>query len=156
MADKSVRVEVRGLRELDQAFRSMEGRMDGALKAEFLGLATRVADTARGKVAADVGAGKAAASIKPKASARGASIAFGGTAAPYYPWLDFGGSVGRGHKPGVAWSGAITRDWRGKPSGEGRYVYPAIREHRADIAAGVDDVVTRLAQRAGFETREGL
>lgn len=146
-----VKVEVRGIRELATAFRRVDAELPKQLKSAFLGVAQRVVRRAQAKM--EFGAGKAASSVKARASARGASIAFGGQAAPYEPWLDFGGSVGRGHKPGVAWSGSVKRDWRGLPSGMGRYVYPAIKESREDIAAAVDAAVFLVARSAGFDVR---
>ncbi len=67
------------------------------------------------------------------------------------PWLDFGGSVGRGHKPGVAWSGATRRDWMGRPVGEGRYVYPAISGEREATIVAVEEAIVEAARGAGFE-----
>ena len=147
MADKSAQVEVRGIRELASAFKQVDAALAGELKSRFLAVAQHVVDIARGKVPSR--SGRAAASIKARGRASGASIAFGGTAAPYYPWLDFGGSVGRGHKPGVAWSGAIKRDW----NVPGRYVYPAISEARPDTERAVELAVKEAAEGAGFETR---
>lgn len=145
-----VKVEVRGIRELSAAFKKVDGDVAANLKSRFLDIAEAVASTARGKMPQISGA--AAGSVKARSSARGASIAFGGTAAPYEPWLDFGGSVGRGHWPGKAWSGAIKRDWEGVPFGEGRYVYPAISEKREETAEAVDRAIEEAAKGAGFET----
>lgn len=122
--------------------------MKSAIKEEFKGIAARVAEAAARKAP-----GSAGASITPRASNRGAAIAFGGRKEPHFPWLDFGGSVGRGHMPGVPWSGAIKRDWRGNPTGSGRYIYPTISEHREDTRDAVDDAIERLAKRASFTTR---
>lgn len=150
-SDKSVRVEVRGIRELSTAFRQVDREASAELKARFLDIARKVVNTAQGKMPHD--SGKAQASVKPKGSDRGASIAFGGTAAPYMPWLDFGGSVGKGHKPGLAWSGSVKRDWRGAPSGSGRYVYPAISERRTETEQAALDAMTAAAKGAKFEVR---
>lgn len=146
MADKSVRVEIVGLREVQSAFRQIDSDLKGEMKAEFLGIATSVASAARAKVP---GSGGAAGSIKPRGTTRGASIAFGGTAAPHMPWLNFGGSVGRGHRPGVPWSGAIKRD-RVEPD---RYIYSTIKENGDRIRSEIDGSLKRLILGAGFETR---
>jgi hypothetical protein len=61
--------------------------------------------------------------------------------APYEPWLDFGGRVGRNR--------SIKRDLvQG-----GRYLYPTIAEHADDISQQAEDAVHDVAQQAGFETR---
>lgn len=153
MADKSVRVEVRGLKELSAAFQQLDDDTAQRLKASMLDISQGVVSVATALVVADVGSGKASSSIKAKASTRGASIAFGGTRAPYFPWLDFGGSVGRGHKVGVAWSGAIIRDWKGRPAGDGRYVYVAIKEQGPTIRAKVGEAIEAAIASAGFEFR---
>jgi hypothetical protein len=135
----SVKVEVRGIRELQRAFKQVESGLPKALRGEFLGIAQRVASSAASRV--ERLTGRAASSIVPRASTRGASIAFGGQRAEHYPWLDFGGAVGRRRsivRPVVA---------------GGRYVYPAIAEHQEETAAAVDQAIERTAERVGFETR---
>lgn len=138
----AARVEVRGLRELSGAFRQIDVNLQRQLKTELMAVAQMVAGRAAAKVPKVSGA--AAASITPRSSVRGAGIAFGGTRAPYYPWLDFGGRVGRRK--------SIYRDMiQG-----GRYVYPAIGESRDDIEEGVEEAVNKAAKAAGFETRIGV
>lgn len=146
-----VKVEVRGIRELNSAFRRLDAGVSQRLKANFLAIAEAVAVNARGRVPHR--SGDAAASIKARASSRGASIAFGGTKAPYFPWLDFGGSTGRGHQKGVSGSGSIKREWRGRPVGEGRYIYPAIRAMRPQTERAVDRAIAAAADATDFETR---
>lgn len=147
-------VRFHGVPQFVAALKAIDVALPGQLKQEFLGVAADVASNVSGRIPKLTG--KAAGSVKPRATTRGASIAAYGSAAPYGPWLDFGGSVGRGHRPGVAWSGAIKRAWMGKPAGEGRYLYPAIRANRKNIIEGADDAVEKLAKRAGFETRGGV
>lgn len=149
-----VSVKITGLKELSGAFRAVDDNLPVELKAKFLGVAQHIVGIAQQRMPHITG--RAQNSVKARASARGAAIAFGGSAAPYMPWLDFGGSVGRGHKPGVAWSGAIKRDWQGVPLGEGRYVYPAISEARPETEKAVDEAIQIVAREAGFETKGGL
>lgn len=148
MADKTVQVEVRGIRELATAFKKIDSDLPDEFKVAFLGIAERVVSKAQSGVPTI--SGRAAGSIKPRATTRGASVAFGGTAAPYFPWLDFGGTTGRGH--GTGGGGSIMRPWLGRPNGEGRYVYPAISSERDNTAAAAEKAVTDVAARAGFET----
>jgi hypothetical protein len=129
----------------------MDEQAKSALKRELLGVATQVSSRAAGKVPRLTG--RAAGSVKPRASMQGASIAFGGSAAPYFPWLDFGGSTGKGHRAGAGGSGSVKRPWLGNPSGEGRYIYPTIREMRPEIETAVDDALAAAARAASFETR---
>lgn len=152
MADQSVRVEVKGLAELSKAFKAVDEDVASGMKDAFLGIAREVVGTAQQRMPHNTG--RAQSSVKPRATAKGAGIAFGGNKAPYMPWLDFGGSVGRGHQPGQAWSGAIKRDWRGKPGGMGRYVYPAISDSKDEIIKAVEELVEDAARKHSFETRD--
>jgi hypothetical protein len=145
-----VSVKVTGLRELASAFKAVDANLSKEMRAGFLEIAQHVAGTVQQRM--PFRSGRAASSVKPRATAKGASIAAGGTKAPYYQWLDFGGSVGRGHKPGVGWSGSIKRD---APKG-GRYIYPAIAEEREEIEAAVDAAVAHVAKGARFDVSEGL
>lgn len=149
---QDVKTEVRGIRELSGALRKIDSESQKKLKESFKGIAESVASSVRTKVPKRKG--RAAASIVARGSTRGASIAFGGQKAPYMPWLDFGGSVGRGHRSGVPWSGAIKRDWLGNPTGMGRYVYPTIKEHGREIKEETDKALKKAIKSAGFETKD--
>jgi hypothetical protein len=148
-SDKSVRLEVRGLKELSAAFAAVDRDIPKELQVELKAVAEHVADTARGKMPYLSGVARAA--LRPRATGRGsAGIAFpkGGPGTgqekdAYYPWLDFGGHVGRKH--------AIARD---RVKG-GRYLYPAIAESQDYIAEKVYDAVEHVARTHQFEVREG-
>ena len=70
----------------------------------------------------------------------GHSITFGGEQAPYVPWLEFGGKVGR--------KKTTKRPYIRK----GRYLYPAIAENLDDIEKRVDDLISQIT--GGFLTVE--
>lgn len=144
-------VQVRGIKEVQRALKAIDRDLPKQMRVEFLEVARKVVGTAQGSVPSRTG--KARSSVRPRASQTGAGIAFGGNAAPYFPWLDFGGSTGKGHRPGVKDSGSVKRDWQGNPGGEGRYVYPAIRAHEDDIIEAAGDVPVNLAKRNGLEAR---
>lgn len=144
-------VEVRGVRELRSAMRRMDNEMPGKLKQGMMEIATVVVAGIQSK--APRRSGDAADSVRPRASQTGAAIAFGGQAAPYFPWLDFGGTTGKGHRPGVAWSGSIKREWLGNPKGMGRFVYPTIEEKGPEIEKRIEGIVARTATRADLEVR---
>lgn len=137
-----VKVEVRGIKELSGAFKRMDAELPRILKAKFLGVAENVAGGIRERVPRV--SGRAASSVKARGSARGASIAFGGSKAEYFPWLNFGGRVGRNR--------SIVRD-RVTPD---RYVYTEIIAKKEETEAAVDDAIKVVARSAGFETREGI
>jgi hypothetical protein len=148
-SDKSVSIQVTGLRELSSALKQVGAEAPIEMKSAIRRVVEGIAGTIRGKFPHKTGS--AASSVVSRASARGGAIAFGGQAAPYAPWLDFGGSVGKGHKPGVAWSGSVKRPWEGKPSGSGRYTYPTISEARKETDTQIETVVLQVARNNGFE-----
>jgi hypothetical protein len=62
--------------------------------------------------------GTAAGSIRTVSTQSKARVRAGGAKAPYYPWLDFGGRVGKYRQ--------VHRNF----IGEGRYIYPKYRRLR--------------------------
>lgn len=139
MPNNGVSIRVLGIRELVSAFRAVDREIPSEMKTSLFGIVASIA----GKIASKfpyVGGG-AAGSVKPKASPRGGAIVFGGTAAPYAPWLDFGGRVGRNK--------SISRPFIRK----GRYVYPTIAESHDEIARKVEEAVIRVAEQNSFGVR---
>lgn len=145
------KVEVKGVNELVRAFKKVDSDVPVGLRKEMLSIATEVTGAIQQKVPWKTG--RASGSVRPRASQRGAGIAFGGNAAPYFPWLDFGGTTGKGHRPGQRYSGSVVRPWLGNPTGEGRYVYPTIRDKGEDIERAAEDAVVNAAKRAQFEVK---
>lgn len=135
------KVETRGIAELKKALKQIDKQLPLELKSGFARIAENVASKIRPKVPKRVG--DARASVKARGSQRGGAIAFGGSKAPYYPWLDFGGRVGRNR--------SITRSF----FKEGRYVYPTIKQEQNNIIRETDELMANLAEKAGFEVRGG-
>lgn len=155
MADERS-IEVHGLADLQKALRRIERTLPKELGAGLAEAAKIVADAARPKVPRR--SGDAQASIKVRKTQRAASLAVGGAKAPYYPWLDFGGTVGRGRvsagnkqRAGGKFGGTAGSVRRPVIPG-GRYIYPTLKEKDTQIKAKVDEVIADLARRAGFET----
>jgi hypothetical protein len=152
-------VQINGLRELRNAMRKAEAGSQRAIARHLRPVAEAMAADVRAVVPASGGAkspanpyapGSARSSVRAFATSDGAGVRGGGAAAPYYPWLDFGGSVGRGHRAGVAWSGATTRPWMGRP-GRGRYLYEVIHEEGDRILAAVMAALDEAELEAGWE-----
>ena len=142
-------IRVEGIREVAAALRAIDKGLQKELRDGMKAAAEIVVPEIQARVPHR--RGKAAASVKAKGTNRGAGISFGGTKAPYFPWLDFGGSVGRGHEPGKANSGAIKRDIvQG-----GRYVYPAIAAKQPEVREKVDDLLADLIRRHDLPTSGG-
>lgn len=137
MASPDVEVKVVGLVELRKALKQVSTELPKEMKTGFKAIAQSIASGAQDKMPSI--SGKAKGSIKPRASASGASIVFGGSAAPYEPFLDFGGKVGRNK--------SVVRPF----IKEGRYLYPTIKEKNTEIMEAVDKLITKVAESAGFD-----
>lgn len=128
-----VRVEQKGLAEFRAAIERASGegqeRLDGVLAAA----AESVVARARRGVPSRTGS--AQASIK----ASGLAIRAGGSRAPYFPWLDYGGRVGR--------KKSVARAWRS----EGRYVYPALSAEWVALMTDAESELVNLVRGAGLE-----
>lgn len=133
MADSGKRVTVTGLRDLGKMLKELDSEAKQLMADTLKGIAEGVAADVRSRVPHRTG--RLASSYKARGSATGAAIAFGGSKAPYAPWIDFGGKVGRGK--------SVSRPFvQG-----GRYLYPAIGDNMEDVvdlvAAAIDDIATR-------------
>lgn len=131
-------IQVHGLPELQRALRQIDQALPRELAAALQGAAEIVRKHAEPMIPRI--SGDARASVRTRKSAKGAMLATGGSKAPYYPWLDFGGAVGRGR--------SVHRDFI--PGG--RYIYPALAEKGPEVEAKVDKILKEMAIRAGFET----
>jgi hypothetical protein len=152
MANRAVGVDVEGLIAMKKAFRLAHDGTQRAIQRRLKEVATLVASEVAGRV--PVRTGRAASSVRALATQESASVAAGGARAPYYAFLDFGGSTGRGHVAGVPDSGSVKRAWYGRGgagAGEGRYLYPAIREMGDVIARQAGEAVHEALADAGFK-----
>lgn len=134
-----IKVRIVGMAELKRAFKHVDDELPKELKTRFGLIARAVVSKVQGKVPQV--SGTAASSYVPRSTATGAGLAFGGTKAPYAPWLDFGGHVGRNR--------SVARPF----IREGRYLYPTIKEMRPEIARAAEEAIITTAQEAEFETR---
>lgn len=144
--DGEYRVQVTGLREFQAALKKLDTGLPGELKGKFLGIAERIASTISSQVPRGP-TGRASSSVKAHGTLKGASVTAGGTRAPYYPWLDFGGSIGSRNAPGHAPGKGVNQ--RGFIP-EGRYMYPAIHDARDETEAAAKDALRDVARHAGF------
>lgn len=136
MAQPHLRIEVDGLRALRAALREIDRGFARELGQAGKKAAEIVAAEARSKV--PVRTGRARTSIRATAG-RGGSVRGGGARAEYFPWLEFGGAVGRNdsvYRPEV----------RG-----GRYLWPSLAEHRDEVVDVFADAVKDLTKRAGLQ-----
>jgi hypothetical protein len=131
-------VRIEGIRELQRALKAMDGESQKALRVVFNSAAELVAEGAQRKVPRR--SGRARASIRVGSSQREARVKAGNARkAPYYPWLDFGGAVGKGR--------SVVRPF----AKSGRYIYPSYSERRDEILAKLHDELVAMVRGVGWD-----
>ena len=131
-------IPVEGLRDLARRLRAVNADLPKALRLAANEAAEVVVVEAQRRVPRR--SGKAAGSIRARSTRTAARISSGGRRAPYTPWLDYGGKVGRNNtasRPFIA---------------DGRYVYPAFRDKRDEVADTYSAALDRIITDAGLET----
>jgi hypothetical protein len=128
-------IQIAGLKEFQKALKDMDRDLPKQLRVALNSASELVIDYARPKVPSR--SGRARGSLKVRSSQKAARIAAGGTRAPYYPWLDFGGTTPKGG----------TRPFYTK----GRYVYPGLDANRDKITQQLEVALTDLAKGAGLQ-----
>jgi hypothetical protein len=128
-------IKISGLKEFQKALRDMDADLPKQIKIALNQASELVIRYAKPKIAHRSGA--AARSLKVRSSAKAARIAAGGRAAPYYPWLDFGGKIPRGG----------TRAFYT----QGRYIYPGLKANRDEITKALEVALSDLARGAGLQ-----
>lgn len=139
----SVALQVSGLKEFRKAVKAAGAELPKALRLAMNKAAELVVTEARPDVPQR--SGRAARSIRPQSTATAVRVTEGGPKAPYMPWLDFGGRVGRRK--------ATVRPF----SPDGRFLYPAYFKLR-DSGQFVDVMSAALievADAAGLVVTDG-
>ena len=130
-------VTVEGLDELRRGLRTAGDKATGtALGQAGKAAADSVAQAARPKV--PVRTGRARASLRAVVASGGGAVAFGGAKAPYAPWLEFGGRVGRNN--------SVVRPFKR----EGRYLYPTLAEEKDRVVRTYAELVDNVLRGAGL------
>lgn len=134
-------ISISGLREFQRSLKQLDSDLAKALRVAFNGAADIVVQAARGGVPTKTG--KAKGSIRASSTQTAVRVSGGSKKVPYYPWLDFGGRVGKG--------GSITRPF----IKDGRYIYAAYFANRERFAQVTVDALVSAAQAAGLEVSNG-
>lgn len=130
-------IKITGLRDLQAALKELDGESQKLLRTTLNQAAETVAAGARRRVPTKTG--KARNSVVVASSQREARVKEGSAKAPYMPWLDYGGKVGR--KKSVA-----------RPFVKGgRYLYPTYEANRLSILAGLEKSIGQLISQVGLD-----
>lgn len=130
-------IRITGLREFQRNLKQLDGDLPKALRVALNEAANIVVGEAVRRVPKR--SGRAAASIKARSTRTQVRVSGGGNRAPYYPWLDFGGRVGRGkavHRPFLK---------------HGRYIFQAYADRGDEFAAVLQAALIQVAKGAGIE-----
>lgn len=130
-------VAVEGLNRYVRGLKEMDRDLGKAMRIALNEAAQLVVDEARPHVARRSGA--AARSMRASSTQSKARVSAGGRRAEYYPWLDFGGRVGR--------KNSVKRRFiKG-----GRYIYPALARVLPEAGEIVKRALVDVGRRAGLE-----
>jgi hypothetical protein len=153
-------IKIAGLKELQGALKRIDGESQKMLRVVFNDAVEIVAADARRGV--PTRSGKARASVKAQSGQREARVIGGSKKVPYYPWLDFGGTVGKGRTGRGGVASAAGRSDAGtagmvkrKFIADGRYLYPAYRRNRDEVFQAMIDGLKQLLARVGWTTTDG-
>ena len=130
-------IKVTGLKEFQRGLKVIDRELPKALRLALNDAANLVVDEAVPKIPRR--SGRAAKSVKARSTQKAARVVGGGNRVPYYPWLDFGGSVGR--------KGSVKRPFLTK----GRYIFDAFFRNRERFTDKLAENVVDVARRAGIE-----
>lgn len=132
-------IRIEGLAEFQRRLRAMDRDLPKALRLAQNEAGQLVVDVAKPRVPQRSGA--AAASIRVASTRTETRVRGGGAKVPYYAWLDFGGSVGRGKATKRAFYKS------------GRYLWAAFAELNQEgrIQAVLSMALGRIADEAGIE-----
>lgn len=112
-------IKIEGLNEFVRNLKKIDRDLPKMVRVAFNESADVVVADARPRVAKR--SGRARGSVRSRSTQRFARVSGGGGRAPHYPWLDFGGRVGR--------RGTVRRPFLK----EGRYIY---RSYHDAVASG--------------------
>jgi hypothetical protein len=130
-------VRVEGLKEFVRGLKQIDRGLAKAVRLAFNDAADVIVSDARGRVPSR--SGRAKGSVKAKSTQTKARISGGGNRAPYYPWLDFGGRVGRRN--------SVKRPFLK----DGRYIYAAYNQHKGEFVETMAKNLADVARQAGID-----
>jgi len=129
-------LKVAGLAEFRRGLRRVDAGAAKGLRVALNTVVDVLIDATRPEIPSRSGAARA--SLRAQSTQTAARLAVGGPTAPYYPWLDFGGRVGRRK--------SVVRPFYRA----GRYVYPTLARIQPDIEEAMLRALAGVATGAGL------
>lgn len=132
-------IQIKGLREFVGNLRKLDADLPKVLRVAFNEAATSIVDEA--VVHIPKRTGRAASTVRARSTPTAVRVTGGGNRAPYYPWLDFGGRVGKGK--------SVVRPFYS----DGRYIYASYFAKTAsgEFQAALTRALLGAVERAGIE-----
>ncbi|MGH3735832.1 MAG: HK97 gp10 family phage protein [Micromonosporaceae bacterium] len=130
-------IKVQGLKQFSRDLKRLDSELPKILRIALNEAADVIVDYARPRVPSK--SGRARRSVKARSTRTAVRVVGGGTRAPYYPWLDFGGKVGRGR--------SIDRPFLR----DGRYIYEGFFRNRERFHQVLETALIRAARQTGIE-----
>lgn len=130
-------INVEGLKEFNRSLKALDSDLPKALRLALNDAADVIVSEAKPKIPSR--SGRAKGTVKARSTRTAARVVGGGNRAPYYPWLDFGGSVGKRH--------SVKRPFLTN----GRYIYDAYFRNRDRFGDQLRDSLIDVARQAGLE-----
>lgn len=132
-------IKIEGLRKFSRDLKTLDKELPKALRLALNEAAGVIVSDAKPRIPSR--SGKARRSVVAQSTRTESRVSGGGNRAPYYPWLDFGGRVGRG------------RSVRRPFLKEGRYIYRAYFDAavRDEFVQVMEKSLIKVADSAGIE-----
>lgn len=130
-------IRIDGLAAFTRDLRKMDAELPKQLRIKFNEAAELVAIWVRTRVPRRTGAARR--SVKPRSTRTAVRLTAGGPRAPYFPWLDFGGRVGRNR--------SVSRRF----ISDGRYLYPGYRTNRTRVRTLITGALAEAGKATGIE-----
>ncbi len=132
-------IKIEGLKKFSKDLKRLDNDLPKALRLALNDAANIIVDDAKPRVPSR--SGKAKRSVKAQSTRTKARVVGGGGRALYYPWLDFGGRVGRNR--------SVSRPFKK----EGRYIYKAYfaAKRSGEFQDALTENLIKVASSAGIE-----
>src|SRR5262245_7361093 len=130
-------IKVTGLAEFSRNLKKLDSDLPKALRVALNEAADVITDYARPRIPKRTG--RAARSLKSRSTRTEVRVSAGGNRAPYYPWLDFGGRVGRAR--------SVSRPFLK----DGRYIYAGYFARKHQFAEVLEEALLKTVRAAGIE-----
>lgn len=135
------KISITGLREFTNAVKKVDADMPKAVRIALNAGASIIVGYARPRFPRR--SGRAVSTLRAASTRTAARVREGGTKAPYVPWLDFGGRVGR------------KRSIRRPFIRQGRFIWRALEAERPRIVDAMTEAMGKIARDAGLEVTRG-